>query len=292
MGVSTRLTQKRHQVRAIIVAALVAFPHFGYSLLANTNFKDPQPEKSKPLTSVTTAIAVVAPGAEKLELSGRFKQDSTNYSDSIDWIVKSSEGAVVFVGASQVLSLALKPGTYQVSGHYGNASVAEAITLPPDTAVSINFVLNAGALRVAPHLTGESAAPQPIDINFFTDTGQLIKTRVAAGEPVKLFAGTYRVETIYPSGNVVASTIVEVKAGITRAVDISLHAGVVEFPLLSGGAVWIVTSNTGEKIILLPSQTDAALTPGAYLAEAKLGNRLFSKSFTVQDGQSQRLTLD
>ena len=296
VGVSTRLSRHRHQASALLAASLVAF---SFSTLVRANVGGEFSQTSKANSThmpALTAISIVASGNEKLELSGRLKQDSTNYADLIDWTIKSADGQSLFVGASQILSLPLKPGTYEVSAQYGNVNFRETIDLPENTSVSVNFDLNAGALRIAPHLTDEGAPPQLSTTLIYTMTGatagQLVKTSNIPGEVIKLAAGNYRVETRFANGNVEATTHVEVKAGIMRAVDIALHAGVVELPVLSVDANWTLSNSSNEKIGLTPGASEVALKPGAYVAETKLGNRIIAKSFVVQDGVSQRLSLD
>lgn len=294
---STRLARFRHQALIASAIGLVAFS-FSASSVWSVPGKETAPlvqfkPNSLPASSSVTKVIL---GTETLELSARLNQNSINYADNVDWIIKSEEGETLFVGASQLLTLPLKPGRYQVFGRYGNIQFQDSLTLPIGQAVSINFVLEAGALRIAPHLTDEGAAPQPMFTHIYNlggeKSGQLVKATSKAGEIIKLAAGHYRIETRYPQGNVSASTDVEVKAGIIRAVDIALHAGVVEFPSLAEGGSWTVSSGTGEHLALAQDVTELALTPGAYVAEGKLGSRMITKSFIVHDGQSLRLSLD
>jgi hypothetical protein len=297
VGISTRLTRHRHQASIAIAVGLVAFSISNHIVHANVN---PQTQEISPKPTInlpaTMALSVVASGDEKLELSGRLSQNATNYADSIDWILKSADGQTLFAGAAQILSLPLKPGRYDVSAHYGNVAFSENINLAADTSVSINFNLNAGALRIAPHLTDEGATLQPSATLIYAlggvDAGQLAATSVTPGEIIKLAAGDYRVETRFAQGNVEASTNVEVKAGIMRSIDLALHGSVVEFPVLSDGESWTVSNASGEKLTLSPGVSEVALKPGAYSAETKLKNRILAKSFVVEDGISQSLTLE
>ena len=296
MGASTRLTRHRHQASIACMLGLVAFSISSLHVRANVGSANQDVAlKVAAHLPATIALSVVAAGEEKLELSGRLTQNAINYADSIDWILKSSDGQTLFAGASQILSLPLKPGIYDVIAHYGNVAFSENITLPADTSVSVNFDLNAGALRIAPHLTDEAATLQPATTRIYAldgvDVGQLVESSVTPGEIIKLAAGNYRVETRFPQGNVEASTNVEVKAGIMRAVDLAVHGSVVEFPVLSEGENWTLSNESGEKLALPPGVSEVALRPGAYFAETKLGNRIIAKSFVVQDGISQRLSL-
>ncbi|HEY5364384.1 MAG TPA: hypothetical protein VIJ49_09305 [Aestuariivirga sp.] len=296
MGASTRLTRHRHQASIACMLGLVAFSISSQYVRANVGSTNQEVStKVAAHLPATIALSVVAAGDEKLELSGRLTQNATNYADSVDWILKSSDGQTLFAGASQILSLPLKPGNYDVTAHYGNVAFSENITLPADTSVSVNFDLNAGALRIAPHLTDEGATLQPAITRIYAldgvDVGQLVASSVTPGEIIKLAAGNYRVETRFPQGNVEASTNVEVKAGIMRAVDLAVHGSVVEFPVLSEGKNWTLSNESGEKLALPPGVSEVALRPGAYFAETKLGSRIIAKSFVVQDGISQRLSL-
>jgi len=279
------------------VVSLVAF-----SFSANTVWSLAKKDATLPYkpattqTPATTSIAYADKGMEQLELSGRLTQDSTNYSDSIDWIVKSSEGEMLFNGASQILSLPLKPGTYKIEARYGNLAFEDEITLPEAKSVSVNFVLNAGALRIAPRLPNDAIPNRPSIIRIYAmggpQAGQLVRGESMPGEIIKLAAGMYRVETGFPQGNVKATTEVEVKAGIIRAVDVTIHAGVAEFPALTDGMTWTVGDSAGEKINLTADESELVLKPGAYVAEAKQGNRVISKSFIVQDGTSLNLNIE
>ncbi len=294
---STRLARFRHQALIVSAIGLVAF-----SFSSQTGWGLPKRDPATAAKAIqshlqaTTATAPVASGAETLELSARLMQNSINYADRLDWTVKSSDGELLFAGASQILTLPLKPGSYRAAGHYGNVHFEETINLPTDLAVSINYVLNAGALRIAPHLTDEGAATQPSVTQIFAlggaDAGQMVKASRQAGEVIKLAAGQYRIETHFPQGNVSTSTEVEVKPGLIRAVDIAFHAGVVEFPALSEGGVWTVSSGNGQHLALANNVTELTLTPGAYVAESKIGSRMITKSFIVQDGDTLRLSLD
>ncbi len=301
MGIST-LTHHRHQASIACVLGLVAFSISSQYVRANVASANldlsARPSSAKPATHLPaiTALSVVTSGDEKLELSGRLTQNATNYADSIDWILKSSDGQTLFTGAAQILSLPLQPGNYDVTAHYGNVTFNENITLPAATAVAINFALDAGALRIAPHLSDEGASSQSAATQIYAlsgDTaGQLAATSVTPGEIINLAAGTYRVETRFPQGNVEASTTVEVKAGIMRAVDLTLHGSAVELPNLNTSESWTISNATGDKLILAPGVNEAALKPGAYSAETKVGSRILTKSFVVEDGISQRLSLE
>jgi hypothetical protein len=297
VGVSTRLAHHRHQARIACMLGLVAFFVSSQHVHANVGSPDqPVSPKVAGHLPATIALSAAAAGEEKLELSGRLTQNATNYADSIDWILKSPDGQTLFVGAAQILSLPLKPGHYDVIAQYGNVSFTENITLPANTSVAVNFALEAGALRIAPHLSDESASSLAAATNVYAlsgvAAGQLAASSVTPGEIIKLAAGNYRVETRFQQGNVEASTNVEVKAGIMRAVDLTLHGSAVDLPALSADESWTISNASGDKLTLAPGVNEAALKPGAYSAETKVGSRMLTKSFVVQDGIGEKLSLE
>lgn len=297
MGVSTRLARHRHQASIAFAVGLVALSFSANVVWGLAIQRDlPAPKPNSNHLPFTLSTANVVSGAETLELSGRFTENATNYSDSIDWTVKSTTGEVVYSGASVVLTLPVPPGSYVVSGHYGNVAFEDVVSLAPNRSVAVNFVLNAGALRVAPHLTDQAVAAQPCTTAVFAvggnAQGQQVATSLRPGEILKLSAGHYRVETTFVRGNVKATTLVEVKAGTMRSLNIALHGSLVRLPTLAQGGTWQISNGAGETLTIAEDVTELPLTAGTYQAEAKQGARLIAKSFVVQDGVNLQLSLD
>ena len=304
MGASTRPTQQRRQVEVTLLSSLMAL----FFLQAEAAFSAPQkalpasPEQPASAFSgtlpVATAFSLVQPGDEAIELSARFTQDSKNYTDAIDWQIKNANGDALFEGTAALASMKLKPGAYEILGRYGNVEIDEAINLPPQTRLAVNFVLNAGGLRVLPRLPEAFGSNEASKTNVYalngSSAGRLVAANVKPGQMLKLAAGTYRIETRYETGNVSAVTDVEVKPGLLRAVDIAHHAGMARLSLDHGQeAQWLVTENGGS-VLPLPSgtETTAFLKPGNYMAEAHLGGKVLQQAFTITEGQVSTVVLN
>lgn len=303
MGVSTRPKQRRHQVEATLLSSLMAlfFLQATPALPAPQKAQsDAQPAAHSEISSslpAATAFSLVQPGDEEIELSARFTEKSKNYADSIDWKVKNASGEVLFEAAAPVVSFKLKPGAYEVLGRYGNVTIDEGISLPPTTRLAVNFVLNAGALRILPRLPEAFGPALQSTTKVYAlngaHPGRLVATDVKPGEMLKLAAGTYRIETRYAAGNVAAVTDVEVKPGLLRAVDVTHHAGLAQLSTNKRqDAQWLVMENSGA-VLPLPAGTEitALLKPGAYVAEAHAGGKILQQAFTITEGNVSNVVL-
>jgi hypothetical protein len=303
MGVSTRPTQQRHQaeasLRSILMALFIlACPQAEAAPQQPTTAAAPQPPSEFSTTlPASTTFALVQPGQEKIELSARFTEKSRNYADSLDWKIKTPDGETLFEGSAPIVSVKLKPGAYEVIGHYGNVVIDEGLSLPSGTQLSVNFVLNAGALRVLPRLPQGLAATDSVNTKVYAlngDTaGRLVASDVRPGAMLKLAAGTYRIETRLPSGNVAAVTDITVKAGLLRAIDIAHHAGLAKLSLdRKQQAQWLVMESGGA-VLPLPAgpEASALLKPGHYVAEARSGGKVMQKSFTITEGEMSAVIL-
>jgi len=301
MGDSTRPTHRHQQAVAFQFARLlVPFILVGSASAATQmpGLDDTPPTASFTVPAETTSIAAVAPGAEGLQLSARFTQDSMNYAQGIDWQIKSSLGEVLFKSTNDQADVKLKPGAYEVLASYGNVKIDEAITLPGQAHIAVNFVLNAGALRVLPRLKGIDGVNVPSQTRIFAmtgkDHGKLVATSFQPGETVKLAAGSYRVETTFDASNVTSATDIEVKAGIVRSIDIDHHAGLLHLSVSgeTGAVVWTIRDDQG--LTLTPAvgaSAELALKPGHYVAEASIGGKTLRKELSILDGQMADIAL-
>ncbi len=296
MGVSTRPKQRRRQVEATLLSSLMAL----FFLQATPAHSAPQraqpvpgptaPTELSTTLPAATAFSLVQPGDEQIELSARFTEKSKNYADSVDWKVKNASGEVLFEATAPIVSFKLNPGAYEVLGRYGNVTIDEGISLPPTTRLAVNFILNAGALRILPRLPdGFGPSLESITKVYAlngTHPGRLVAPEVRPGELLKLAAGTYRIETRYAASNVAAVTDVEVKPGLLRAVDVAHHAGLARLSINKRqDAQWLVMENSGA-VLPLPAGTEitALLKPGAYVAEAHTGGKVLQQAFTITEG--------
>lgn len=247
----------------------------------------------------TTSISLAPVGSESVELTARFTQDSTNYAQGIDWKIKTVLGEVVHASTGEIADVKLHPGSYELLVSYGNVSIDETLNLPEQTKIAVNFVLNAGALRVLPRLKGVDGVTLPTTVQVFAingrDNGKLVATSHQAGELIRLASGHYRIQTSFEGGNIAAMTDTEVKPGILRALDIDHHGGVVHLSASNGttATTWAIHDDNGA-LVTPPSgaETELALKPGHYLAEATLGNRVLRKDIHVSEGQVADIALE
>ena len=249
------------------------------------------------MTDVPSASTVPA-GQEAITLSARFMQNSISDAEGVDWTVKSTLGEVLIQSQTNTVNLALKPGIYEVSATYGNVQIDEALTLQPESRLDVSFVLNAGALRVLPHLAkldNLSATPASETRIYAVngrDNGKLIAASKMPGEILKLASGTYRLVSRFANSNAEASTDIEVKAGVIRAVDIALHAGLAHVTLNNPVAAdWKITPDEGEALATNAITFDVVLKPGHYTAEATVAGRQISSGFTIEDGEDHLVVL-
>ncbi len=237
-------------------------------------------------------------GQETMNLSALLTQNSMTSVQGIEWIVKSTTGEVLFKGNDSAVGLALTPGSYEVTIQYGNVQMDQVLTLQPQSRIDAIFVLNAGALRVLPHLAkldNMSAMPTSETLVYAIngpDSGKLIATSTTPGEIINLAAGTYRLSARFANSNAEAVTEVEVKAGVMRSVDIALHAGLAHITLNDPAVVaWSIKPDQGEPLAAHTASFDAVLKPGRYTAEAIVAGRHTTRSFTIEDGEEHLIVL-
>ncbi len=302
MGESTRPKHKHHQASAAYAAILVVPFLFHQTASAATPPVGAEPAPVTNSVSVppeTTSISTAPVGGEGVELTARFTQDSMNYAQGIDWQIKTSFGELVYSSTGGVADVKLQPGAYELLASYGNVSIDETLNLPEQTRIAINFVLNAGALRVLPRLKGVDGVALPTTIQIFAingrDNGKLVATSHQPGEILRLASGHYRVQTSFEGGNIAAITDTEVKPGILRALDIDHHGGIVHLSVTNGNAAttWAIHDDNGA-LVTPPAgaETELALKPGHYIAEANLGTKVLRKEIRVAEGQVADIALE
>ena len=107
--------------------------------------------------------------------------------------------------------------------------VRETVRLTEGNSVAVNFVLNAGGLRVLPALKGLTVSDMPSKTLVYAltgiDKGKLIAHCNVPGELMKLPAGAYRVESRMGDGNTVAVTDVRIRPGKMSAIEVTHQAG-------------------------------------------------------------------
>ncbi|MEP6828472.1 MAG: hypothetical protein ABJA10_10405 [Aestuariivirga sp.] len=298
---STFPTHWHHRARAAIAASLVVpFCFVGQAQpnTGNGEIQPPAPPVHLNAMDDPLSASTVPAGQEAITLSARFMQNSIFDAEGIDWTVKSTLGEVLIQTRTSTVNLTLKPGIYEVSATYGNVQIDEALTLQPESRLDVSFVLNAGALRVLPHLAkldnllATPASETRIYAINGKDNGKLIATSKMPGEILKLAAGTYRLSSHFANSNAEAITDIEVKPGVIRAVDIALHAGLVHLTMNDPiAADWKITPDEGEALTATATTFDMVLKPGHYTAEATVAGRHISTSFTIEDGEDHLVIL-
>jgi hypothetical protein len=245
------------------------------------------------------SISMAKPGEEQLSLSARLTTMSSNLAKDVTWAVRDANGEMQFEETSSEASRRLAPGDYIVEAQYGSVAVRQVVTLIPGNNVSINFVLNAGGLRVLPVLKGVDAADLASQTKIYATsgiaTGQLIAHSELPGELLKLPAGPYRVETRFGEGNAVAITDVQINPGKLSALEISLHAGIARLSFVGApdaNVDWTIKPEQGPAVATFKGlEKHVALKPGAYIAEARVNGEVLSASFNISEGEQRNILL-
>ncbi len=200
--------------------------------------------------------------------------------------------------ASPVLKLA--PGDYTVNAAFGRANLTKKVTIKAGANATEQFILNAGGLRLSATLGGKPAAPGTVTYSVFSDDHDQFdgRTAIMAGAKpnliVRLNAGIYRVVSIYGDANAKVESDVTVEAGKLTEANVAHAAGQVSFKLVmrEGGEAlpdthWTISTKSGdlvkETVGALPTH---ALAPGDYSVAAKSAGHIFTRVFSVKDGDT------
>jgi hypothetical protein len=252
-----------------------------------------------PDTAHEVSISVAKPGEEQLSLSARLTTNGTNLAKDVNWAVRDTAGQLQFEETTSEAIRRLAPGDYIVEAQYGSVGVRQVVTLVPGNSVSINFVLNAGGLRVLPRITGIATSDLAEQTRVYSTSGitqgQLIAHSKQPGELLKLPAGPYRVETRFGEGNAVAVTDVNINAGKLSALEVSLHAGIARLSFVGAPDAivdWIIKPENGLAVATFKGiEKHLALKPGSYIAEAHTNGEVLSASFKISDGEQRNIVL-
>ena len=231
---STRPAHIRHQRLVRLAPTLVAalFLSLGIAQAATEKpiSNSPAPREITLPASGEMAITTVPSGSEGLELSALYTQDGRALVDNINWKISDQSQALIYDKTASVVTIKLSPGEYHVEAIFGSAHLEDVINIQPGTKIAMNFVMNAGVLRVLPRVKGLDQSGLASISKIFALTGiekgKLIATSKRPGEVLNVAAGTYRIENQFAAGNAIAVTDVDVKAGYTSAVNIDHIAGV------------------------------------------------------------------
>jgi hypothetical protein len=301
MDASTRPPQKRHQaIRHRALCLVAVFLVSTAPAFAAFDAKEVSEPSSKSLLPAPTAhnigLTVVPYGQEILELSARFTEEGVYPAEEIHWRIRNSENETVFDGIAAIADAHLPSGQYMVEANYGTVHLLEPVTLQAGTKQEVDFILNAGRMRILTNVEGAgfptSACRNLVyALNGFA-RGQLVAVSHTPGEIINLSAGSYRVESRYEEGNAVAVTDVTIKGGIMSAVTISHKAGIAKLPLLND-AVWSFATEQGELIAPLnASSSEVVLKPGNYTASAIIAGQKHEAKFSIEAGQTREIDLN
>ncbi len=305
MGVSTRPSNNNRQPRNFQICALaVVFclsVAAGPALTAPT-VDVPDVETTHSIandTSHEVAISVVEPGKESISLAARLTTMSTHIARDIVWQVRNETGELILDATSNELQSPLVPGQYVVEAQYGAVAVRETVRVVPGNSVAVNFVLNAGGLRVLPALKGLAATDMKSKTFVYAlagiDKGKLIAHSEQPGELLKLAAGTYRVESRMGEGNTTAVTDVRIRPGKMSAVEVTHQAGIARLNFVGSPDAqvkWDVRAIDGLKLTTLDGLTHRlALKPGTYLAEAHVNGEILTAKFKIAVGEERDIML-
>jgi hypothetical protein len=300
MDASTRPPQKRHQAKRHLAFSLVAVLLVGTSsaYAAFDSKSDALPAVKSILPAPAAhniGLTIVPYGQEILELSARFSDITMNPVPDIHWVIRSSTGEAVFDGKAAIADAHLAAGEYMVEANYGTVHLLEPVTLQAGTKLEVDFILNVGRMRVLPNVEGVGSLStgcrnMVYALNGFS-RGQLVAVSHTPGEVLNLSAGSYRVESRFDGGNVVAVTDVTVKAGVMSAVTISHKAGIARLPLLID-AKWSFATEQGEVLAPLTGASgELVLKPGNYVATALIAGEKRETKFSIVAGQTSEIIL-
>jgi hypothetical protein len=297
---TTHRQQRKSTVCALAVVLFVNTVH--PALTAAPVVDDTDVQATQSIASDTAhevSISMVEPGQESLALSARLTTMSLHIAKDVIWQVRNDSGELVLDATANELQSPLPPGEYVVEAQYGAVSLRETVRLGEGNSIAVNFVLNAGGLRVL-----SSLKDLPIDgiqpkIMVYSlsgiDKGKLIAHSESAGELLKLPAGLYRVESRMGEGNAMAVTDVRIRPGKMSAIEVNHQAGIARLSFVGAPDAqvsWDVRPIDGLKFKSLAGITQKlALKPGTYLAEAHVNGEILTAKFNIAAGETRDIML-
>lgn len=261
-------------------------------------------EAAKPAAPGNTTVIERAGAAPGVRLVALLTADGQQIDQGIVWrIYQAADG-----GKSKLVSevrqaspaLNLKPGAYMINAAFGRANLTKKITVGAAEPQTVQFVLNAGGLRLNPVIGGKPAPAGAVSYAIYSDDRDQFDNRtpvMSGAKPnliIRLNAGIYRVISTYGDANARVETDVTVEAGKLTEATLAHAAGRAMFKLVThtGGeaipdAAWTVQTAAGEivkeSVGALPSHY---LAPGDYTVAARSGGQVYSGKFAVKDGDT------
>jgi hypothetical protein len=301
---STRPSQKHRQWSAFTRCALAVLLFVGPSVQASSRpemnvEKGEETQSFSQGTAHEVSISVVEPGAESISLAARLTLVSANVARDVEWQVRNEDGELILNATANEITSPLKPGQYVVEAQYGAVAVRESIQLIEGNSIAVNFVLNAGGLRVLSTLKGFPAEVMPTKTLVFSlsglEKGKLIANSVQPGELLKLPAGLFRVENRVSNGNVSSVTDVRISPGKMSAIEVTHQAGIARLNYVGAPdekVIWDITPVNGVKLSTLEGLShQLALKPGTYIAEAHAKGEILTAKFVVVASEKRDIIL-
>ena len=195
------------------------------------------------------------------------------------------------------------PGNYVINVAFGRANLTRTITVRQSTRLTVEkFILNAGGLRVSATVSGVRAAPNTVTYTIYsdrdqTDTRKVIMNSVKPGLIIRLNAGIYHIVSNYGDANAVIASDVNVEAGKLTEATVAHAAAKVTFKLVAraGGEAlpdtkWTIQTTEGRNVkTSIGALPTHVLAPGSYIAVAKSQGKVFSREFSINDGETTQI---
>jgi hypothetical protein len=275
-------------------------------------------ERPPPSNSTTIPRTPAEPSSADKSTSGHVKlmavmnEDGRRIDQGLTWRVFESKpgagGKLKLIAQYRDASPVLRqpPGDYFVNVAFGRAHTSRKITVPATGQTSEPFVLSVGGLRVTALLAnGDPAPPNSVSYEVYSDERDQFgeRTRImGGGKPgviLRLNSGLYYLVSIYGDANATVRADFTVEPGKLTEAKVVHAAARVAFKLVNrpggeaiAGTQWSITTKEGELVKesagALPTHT---LAPGSYLVSAKLGARVFRRSFSVRPGETAQVEL-
>lgn len=295
-------THRQQRILQFCALAVVLFGSVANPALTATTEDIPDVQTTYSIAQDTAhevAFSVVDPGKETISLVARLTAISTHIARDVAWQVRNEAGELLLDATSNEVESPLQPGTYVVEAQYGAVAVRETVRLTSGSSIAVNFVLNAGGLRVLPSLKGLSTADLKSKTLVYAlggiDKGKLVAHSDEAGELLKLPAGVYRVESRMGTGNTTAVTDVRIRPGKMSAIEVTHQAGLARLNFVGSPEAkvqWDIRPVDGSTLTTLNGLTHKlALKPGTYLAEARVNGEILSAKFKIIAGEERDILL-
>ncbi|MGQ0456628.1 MAG: hypothetical protein ACT4OU_06165 [Hyphomicrobium sp.] len=273
---------------------------------AGVDIQKTQPAPPIGNTTIIERAGEAMPGAEPgVKLVALLTADGQQIDQGVVWRIFQHADAP---GKSKLVSevrqpspaIKLAPGEYTVNAAFGRAHLTKKIVVDSAPPQLVQFVLNAGGLRLNAFVGGKPAANGAVTYAIYSDDRDQFENRTAVmsgAKPnliIRLNAGIYRVVSTYGDANARVETDVTVEAGKLTEASVAHAAGRAMFKLVAkegGEAIpdtsWTVQTATGEivkeSVGALPGHY---LAPGSYAVSARSGGQVYTHKFSITDGET------